>query len=254
MSIKIKLLLTTLCSLLITIAQAETIKIGVGDHYPPFIINDNLIVGFEVDLANAICEEINLECEIIQHPFDELFPMLQKKDISIIMSGVVLNKELEAKADASRPYVRDSARFLKLKSNNTNFALNSLKDKKVGIKLGSPYHKYLLENYPNGLNIIEYNRTADLIEALHSTEVDFIFASGLYFEYNYVNKPSFSVEFFGPEIQNEKFFGDGLAAYFTKDSEKQLKENFNTAIKKLRASKRFQKISQKYFNKDVFKE
>ena len=101
------------------------------------------------------------------------------------------------------------------------------------------------------MTIKEYNRTGLLIDGLLAKEVDFIFASKLFFEYNYVKKPDAQVEFFGPEIQDTKWFGDGLSAYFHKENT-QRKDAFNLAIKKLRASKEFQKLSQKYFSKDVF--
>ena len=114
------------------------------------------------------------------------------------------------------------------------------------------YHNYILNNYAKELNIIEYNSNPEVVDALIKGEVDFVLGNKLFFNINYVQKSASGLEFFGPDIQDEKFFGSGITAYFNKNDP--LKGKFDAAVKKLRAKKIFQKISQKYFNKDVFKE
>ena len=257
MSLRIKLLTIT-CSLFISFiafAQTETLKIATDkEQYPPFLMKDSQgnLSGFEIELGQAICREMNVQCEFVQANIIDFFPMLKDKKINIIMAALDLTEERLKLADAAHVYILDSINFIKLKSNNTQFIKGGLVGKKLGVEKNSSYHNYILNNYAKELNVIEYDSNSKTVDALIKGDVDFILGSKLFFNINYVQKSASGLEFFGPDIQDEKFFGSGITAYFNKNDP--LKEQFDAAIKSLRAKKIFQKISQKYFNKDVFKE
>ena len=59
---------------------AETkIQFAMEATYPPFesIDESGNIIGFDVDIAKAICEKINAECTFVNAPFDSLIPSLK---------------------------------------------------------------------------------------------------------------------------------------------------------------------------------
>lgn len=55
---------------------AQTIRFATEASYPPFESMDanNKIVGFDVDLANALCKEIDASCTFTNQAFDSLIP------------------------------------------------------------------------------------------------------------------------------------------------------------------------------------
>ncbi len=55
---------------------AETIRFATEASYPPFesIDANNQIVGFDVDLAQALCKEIDATCTFSNQAFDSLIP------------------------------------------------------------------------------------------------------------------------------------------------------------------------------------
>ncbi len=57
-------------------SAAEKINFGVSATYPPFesIGANNEIVGFDIDLAKALCKQMQAECTFINHAFDSLIP------------------------------------------------------------------------------------------------------------------------------------------------------------------------------------
>ncbi len=59
-----------------TMAQTEKLRVGVEGNYPPFsmIAPDGKLQGFDIDIANAICAEMKVECTFVQQEFDGSSP------------------------------------------------------------------------------------------------------------------------------------------------------------------------------------
>ena len=76
-----------LAALLATFAAgasaADKISFGVSATYPPFESLDasNKIVGFDIDLATALCKQMQAECTFTNHAFDSLIPALKFRNM-----------------------------------------------------------------------------------------------------------------------------------------------------------------------------
>ncbi|SUG97790.1 arginine ABC transporter substrate-binding protein [Salmonella enterica subsp. enterica] len=81
---KKKLIVMLLASLSVHAASvsARTLHFGTSATYAPyeFVDADNKIVGFDIDVANAVCKEMQAECSFTNQSFDSLIPQptLQK--------------------------------------------------------------------------------------------------------------------------------------------------------------------------------
>ena len=65
------LIAALLASFSLSAAAAQTIRFATEASYPPFESMDanNQIVGFDVDLANALCKEIDATCTFSNQSF-----------------------------------------------------------------------------------------------------------------------------------------------------------------------------------------
>ncbi|WP_048796506.1 MULTISPECIES: transporter substrate-binding domain-containing protein, partial [Serratia] len=63
-----------LAGISVSASAAETIRFATEASYPPFEFIDagNKIQGFDVDLANALCKEMQAECTFTNQAFDSL--------------------------------------------------------------------------------------------------------------------------------------------------------------------------------------
>ena len=106
-----KALLGTLfsMSLVCGVAQAseeDTIRIAVDIPYEPFEYKtpDGTLTGFDIDLGNALCREIGIECEWVEQPWDGMIPGLLARKYDAIMSSMVINEEREKRVLFTDPY------------------------------------------------------------------------------------------------------------------------------------------------------
>ena len=68
----------------------NVVRIGTEGAYPPYnyINESNELVGFEIDLGNALCERAGLTCEWVQNDWDSIIPNLVGGNYDAIMAGM----------------------------------------------------------------------------------------------------------------------------------------------------------------------
>lgn len=104
-----------LAALLATFAAgasaADKISFGVSATYPPFESLDasNKIVGFDIDLATALCKQMQAECTFTNHAFDSLIPALKFKKYDAVISGMDITPERSKQVAFTQPYYANSA-------------------------------------------------------------------------------------------------------------------------------------------------
>ena len=84
------LIAAILASMSLSATAAQTIRFATEASYPPLesIDANNKIVGFDVDLANALCKEIDATCTFTNQAFDSLIPSLKFRRIDAVMAGM----------------------------------------------------------------------------------------------------------------------------------------------------------------------
>ena len=68
----------------------QVIRMGTEGAYPPYnyLNESNELVGFEIDLGNALCARANLTCEWVQNDWDSIIPNLVAGNYDTIMAGM----------------------------------------------------------------------------------------------------------------------------------------------------------------------
>ena len=78
--------------------------------YPPFHYYDEVgaLTGFNVDLAKAICEELEVQCEVTAVAWEDLIPSLDKGDADAAIASIRITAEALEKADFTLALLRDA--------------------------------------------------------------------------------------------------------------------------------------------------
>lgn len=106
--------------------------------WPPmeYVDADKNIVGYSVDVTNAIAEAAGFTLTHKNAAWDGIFAALEAGDFDFIASSVSITAERKAKYDFSAPYV-SVGQILITKSDSTATKLDDLKGKLVGAQIGT---------------------------------------------------------------------------------------------------------------------
>ena len=86
-----------LATVSLSASAADTIRFAMEASYPPFefVDSSNQIQGFDVDLANAMCKEMQATCTFTNQAFDSLIPSLKFRRFDAVISGMDITPERE---------------------------------------------------------------------------------------------------------------------------------------------------------------
>lgn len=99
------------------IQKAGKIVLGTAADYPPYefhklIDGKDEIVGFDIEIAKIIAEELGVELEIVDMKFDGLLPALVTNDIDFVIAGMVASEERAQTVDFTVPYYEAEQRMI----------------------------------------------------------------------------------------------------------------------------------------------
>jgi polar amino acid transport system substrate-binding protein len=154
-----------------------TVRILVDDGFPPFHYRDeaNRLTGLNVELANAMCSELRIRCEIKVLPFADLLPALARNEGDVIISALRLTPQALSEGKPTRPFYRALGHFAALGGNAlTSADPAQLGGKKIGVLAGGAHEAWLKRYYPDS-QIVAFPAQVALGEALQGGAVDVIF-------------------------------------------------------------------------------
>ena len=155
-------MLKTLFALAITTlagaAFAADLRVGLNPAYEPFESKTATgeIVGFDVDIANALCAQIQRKCVFVESEWDSIIPGLQAKKYDVIISSMSITPERARVVDFTNRYYKTPSAIV-VKKGTKYDGPASLKGMKIGVLKGSTQEKWALgELKPAGVNVVPY--------------------------------------------------------------------------------------------------
>jgi polar amino acid transport system substrate-binding protein len=155
-------------------AEQETIVMATSADYPPYEFIDSSsgsqeIIGFDVDIARAIAEELGYELEINNIDFNGLIPALQSERADFVMAGMTPTEERKQNVDFSQIYYEAANTIVTTKDSGLTTP-ESLNGKVVGVQLGSIQEQAAKEI--EGADVKALNRINEMIQELKAGRVD----------------------------------------------------------------------------------
>lgn len=255
---KPRLLLAVLASVLSTAALAadpQVLRIGTDATYEPFEYKppDGQLVGFEIDLGRALCEEMKRRCEFVESPWDAIVPSLQARKFDLILSGMTVTDARRKTVAFSDKITDIPYRVVVRADSGLDGSPASLKGRKLGVLKGSTEADYAQKHYAKaGASIQRYESTQQVYLDLANGRLDATLGNLVEMKMGFLAKPEGKPFAFAHyEMKDPVVLGYGTGAAMRKADAKLLAE-FNAALKAVRAKGVYQKIAARYFDFDVY--
>ena len=232
-----------LATVSLSASAADTIRFAMEASYPPFEFVDskNQIQGFDVDLANAMCKEMQATCTFTNQAFDSLIPSLKFRRFDAVISGMDITPEREKQVAFTNAYYDNSALFIAHSGTFTDVA--SLKGKRVGMQNGTTHQKYLMDKHPE-IIAVPYDSYQNAVLDLKNGRLDAVFGdTAVVNEWLKQNKNLAAV---GDKITDPTYFGTGLGVA-VRQNNTELLTKLNDALAKVKADGTYKTLYSKWF-------
>ena len=223
-------------------ASAQELTFAMEPSYPPFETTNEKgeIIGFDVDVANAICKEIQATCKFKGEAFDALIPNLKAKRFDASISAIDITDARAKQVLFSDAYYDSTASYVTLKG---KAILESAKN--VGVQNGTTFQQYTVAETKQ-YTTKAYASLQSAILDLKSGRIDMIFGDTAVLADMISKEPE--MQFVGEKVANKKYFGNGLGIAMHK-SNKELAEQLNKGLTAIKANGEYQKIYDKWMTK-----
>lgn len=231
----------------------EKLRIAIEGAYPPFnyIGPDGKLAGSDVDIANALCEAMGADCELMAQDWDGMIPGLLAKKFDLIVASMSITEKRKKAVNFSKPYYQAPAQFVAGKGSGLVISKEGLKGKKVGVQRATTYANYLESVYGDEVKIIYYDTVENHNLDLGAGRLDAVLAQAIYMG-GVLKKPEGKdFEFVGEMIWDKEYIGEGAGIAIRKENSELLKK-VNEALARIIADGTHKKIFSKYFDFDLY--
>lgn len=153
------------------------IVLGTSADYPPYEFHKEIngkdeIVGFDIDIAKAVAEELGVQLEIKDMKFDGLLAALVADDIDFIIAGMVPKEERKQSVDFSIPYYQAEQKMLiKAAAAEKIKSIEDLKGLKIGAQK-STVQEDIANTKIEASEVKSLSKITDLVLELKNDKID----------------------------------------------------------------------------------
>lgn len=188
----------------------DTLRVGTEGAYAPWnFVNDaGELAGYEIDLANALCEQTGMTCEIVQNDWDSIIPNLVAGNYDVIMAGMSITDERLETINFTQDYFPvDPSKYIVAAGTEIDF--DNLTGLRIGVQGNTIQAAYVEENYAEGNTVVSFATFDQSIADLAAGNVDVVLADGSSLE-PVVENSGGALEFVGEDVAVGGGVGGGV--------------------------------------------
>lgn len=140
----------------------------------PYVFQDpripSKLIGYEVDIINAVCEEIGCEPKFVQNQWDGLIPGLKRKDYDCAINGIEITDDRRREVNFSDPYYITFEQLIVKKGRKDIKTLDDLVGKKAGTLKGCLAERIMRSK--GGIEVRTYDSEVNSFADLENGRLD----------------------------------------------------------------------------------
>ncbi|MCV0424613.1 MAG: ABC transporter substrate-binding protein [Roseibium sp.] len=229
------------------------VRIGTEGAYPPFnnMTADGQLVGFDIDIANALCEEMKVECEFVTSDWDGIIPGLQAGKFDAIIASMSITEERKQKVDFTNKYYNTPPAIAVPKDSAISGTSDAdLKDAVLGAQSSTTHSNYAEEKLPS-VELKLYPTADEYKLDVSSGRIDAVIDDVVVLSEWLDSDDGSCCKILGTLTPDPVINGEGAGIAIRKE-DGDLTEKFNAAIEAILANGKYKEINDKYFSFDVY--
>ena len=228
------------------------IRFLTTDDFPPFAFRDRrgVLTGFDIDLADAVCEVLKVPCAIQTRPFETLRAGLADGTGNAIIAGFDPEKAGAEGLIATQAYLKIPGRFV-ARSDKPFEPGPPVPTGFVGVACGSAHEGFLQRFFPD-LRLACYASPAAALAELKAGKLAAVFGDALGLSF-WLHGPEAAecCRFAGGAFIDDRYFGAGLSVVL-KAEDRKLKQAIDYAMREVYRSGRYEELYLRYFPVSLF--
>lgn len=219
-----------------------TLTMATNAEFPPYeYMENNEVVGIDVDIAQAICNKLGMTLAIDNIAFDSIIPAVQSGKADVGIAGMTVTEDRLQSIDFTDPYTTATQVIIVNSEGSTVASVDDLAGKTIGVQLGTTGDIYATD--VEGATVEQYQKGADAVQALKQNKIDCVIID---------SEPAkaFVAANEGLTILPDPFEEEEYAICISKDNS-ELKDKINSALAELKADGTIDSIVEKYIGSDA---
>ena len=224
--------------------------VATNAEFKPYeYIENNQIVGIDMDIMQAVCDELQMNLVIENMAFDSILPAIQSGKATVGAAGMTVTEDRKKNVDFSASYTTSKQVIIvnaPKKAETTGNTITSVDDligKNIGVQLGTTGDTFATDYEKDGTaNLERYTKAADAIQALNQNKIDCVIID---------EQPALSFVAVNSNLAIlEEEFAVEEYALSIKKGRTDLLDKINNALKKLKSDGTIDNIATNYIGTD----
>jgi polar amino acid transport system substrate-binding protein len=233
-------------------SEIGAIRFLTTDDFPPFAFRDHrdILIGFDIDLARAICNVLQVQCAIQVRPFNTLIDGLKDGTGNAIIAGFDPERADAQGLIATQAYLKIPGRFVVAKSTIFN-PDGPPPERFIGVVCDSAHAAYVARFFPN-LKVVCFLNPAAALDAVRDDALAAVFGDALSLAF-WLHGPESEecCRFSGGAYLDNRYFGAGLAIA-VRAEDRTLKSALDYALREVYRNGTYEELYLRYFPVSLF--
>lgn len=225
----------------IDFVEEDKFVCAMSGEYRPFnfLNDDNELVGIDVEVCEAIAEDLGVEAEPATGAFNTLVQGLQSQRYDAIIGSMAITEERQEVVDFSDPYYETGAQLF-VPPNSEVESVEDLDSAVIGVALGTTFEEHASE-LEGVAEVTTYQADIDALQDLNNGRLDGVITQELIGRYQ-ISQADLDVEPVGELLY------DDIAAIPVNPGNDALLREINESLEAMQEDGRFDEIMDRWFN------
>jgi polar amino acid transport system substrate-binding protein len=230
------------------VASAEPLRIATEGAYPPFnfVDSDGTLQGFDVDIANALCTEMQVECEITAQAWDGIIPGLKAGRYDAIVASMSITPARLETVNFTQPYYVAGAVLVAPTASDVMPEAASMAGKVFGVQRASTYANLFEKVFPDA-EVRLFDKVENHNLDLTAGRIDGVIAQRIFMSKWLKTDEGQGFEIKGEPMYNPEILGKGAGIAVRKE-ETELLARMDAALTTIMDNGTYDTINDKYFS------